>query len=95
MENQNDNHSGSDGLEAKSTGGLFPHVHRLFIPRGLLAAPPTDGATLRTSSEYSLIFKHAHEVHLTQAELLNIGSGRTVVARDTDKGRHSFSITLT
>lgn len=77
---------------AKSTGGLFPHTHTLELDRGLLVNPPSSGVTVEVSAEYSLIFKHKHSVHFTQSELLALAKGAAVTVKDTDKGRHSFTL---
>ena len=76
----------------KSEGGLFPHTHTLEIPGEALSTPRADGVLLKTSLEYSLIFKHGHEVRLSQEDLKKIAAGESIVARDTDKGRHSFRV---
>ena len=84
-----------ESLVIKSEGGLFPHTHTLEIPKAQIMTPPNDGITLKTSAEYSLFFKHTHEVKLSKEDLTAIAAGQTIVARDTDKGRHSFQIKLT
>ena len=82
----------SDSIVAKSTGGLFPHSHTLEVKKSDLSNPPRDGVLLTTSVEYSLVFKHKHQVRITQQELAAIARGEEVTVRDTDKGRHSFKI---
>lgn len=81
-------------ITARSEGGLFPHTHTLEIPKSAIEQAPAEGLRLTTSTEYSLIFKHKHEVLLTQQQLREIAAGQTVTAYDTDKGRHSFRISL-
>lgn len=82
----------SQNKTVTSTGGLFPHTHKLTIPAEAIQSPPEDGITLQTSEEYSLIFKHKHFVKLSQADLQKIKAGHEVTVHDTDKGRHSFKI---
>jgi len=82
----------TDTIRCQSTGGLFPHTHALNIPVDAINTPPKDGITLTTSEEYSLIFKHKHQVHITLDELIKVNRGEKVSVRDTDKGRHSFVI---
>lgn len=81
-------------ITARSEGGLFPHKHTLEISRDAIKSAPADGLLLTTSTEYSLIFKHNHQVHLSQGDLKSLSAGQTVVVFDTDKGRHSFRICL-
>ncbi|KAJ3404115.1 hypothetical protein HDU80_003256 [Chytriomyces hyalinus] len=78
-----------------STGGLFPHTHKLTIPRSAVANPPQEGLVLETSEEISaFVFKHKHPVVITLDQLIAIGKGETVQVHDQDTNRHTFSITL-
>lgn len=79
-------------IQAKSEGGLFPHTHTLEISQAAIEQAPAEGLRVTTSTEYSLIFKHKHEVFISQQELKAIAAGQTVTVYDTDKGRHSFSL---
>jgi hypothetical protein len=81
-------------LVVKSQGGLFPHTHSLRIPRAAIDQPLAEGLLLTTSEEYSLVFKHKHEVRISRQELESVRAGHAVTVRDTDKGRHSFRIEL-
>ncbi len=77
-------------ITAKSKGGLFPHTHTLTIPKSVI--DQIKDVTLTTSDEYSLIFKHHHEVTLSKDNLEKIKAGQEVVVYDNDKRRHSFAI---
>ena len=81
-----------DYVVVKSKGGLFPHTHTLNIPKAAIAKPSSEGLLLTTSEEYSLFFKHKHQVRLSAKDLENIQDGNEVTVIDTDKGRHSFTI---
>ncbi len=81
-------------FEFKSQGGLFPHTHMIKISDIDIQNPTEQGLTLRTSTEYSLIFKHSHEVKITKDELIAIKSGQEVTVYDTDKRRHSFAVKI-
>ena len=79
-------------LEAKSKGGLFPHTHTLIVPRVVIENSPDAGVVLTTSEEYSLIFKHKHQVSISKENLEKVRSGQEVVVFDNDKKRHSFAL---
>jgi len=81
-------------FEFKSQGGLFPHTHVIKLNEKDLQNPPEQGISLRTSIDYSLIFKHSHEVKISKSELLAIKNGQEVKVYDTDKKRHSFVIKI-
>lgn len=76
-----------------SRGGLFPHTHRLKVPMANTQSPSED-LTLNTSEEYSLCFKHYHQVTISKNQLLDIKDGKEVVVFDNDKKRHSFAVKL-
>ncbi len=75
----------------KSKGGLFPHTHTLSLDAKLFDNLPAEGITLVTSSEYSLIFKHKHQVSISKENLEKIRDGQNLIVYDNDKKRHSFS----
>lgn len=81
-------------FEFKSKGGLFPHTHVLRISDQDLQNTSEEGIVLTTSVEYSLIFKHSHQVRISKDELKKIKAGQAVIIYDTDKGRHFFSIQI-
>lgn len=81
-------------FEFKSKGGLFPHTHVLRLSDQDLQNTDEEGIVLTTSVEYSLIFKHSHQVRISKDELKKIKDGQTVIVYDTDKKRHSFSIQM-
>lgn len=82
-------------FEFKSKGGLFPHTHILRLSDQDLQNASEEGILLTTSVEYSLIFKHSHQVKISKTDLKNIRAGQAVTVSDTDKGRHSFLIQVT
>jgi hypothetical protein len=86
--------SSGEFVTVKSKGGLFPHTHTLQVPRSAIQQPPANGVVLTVSQEYSLIFKHDHQVRLTAEELTRIRDGQSVTVRDTDRQRHTFTIAL-
>ena len=87
----NDN---SNELIFQSVGGLFPHTHKLVVKKGDIDNPSASGLILETSEEYSLVYKHKHQVKITADELARVKKGETVEVKDTDKGRHRFTIRL-
>ncbi|MGZ3690680.1 MAG: hypothetical protein ACXVAX_04215 [Pseudobdellovibrio sp.] len=83
----------SDTYIFRSKGGLFPHTHKLNISKELLLHSK-QSITATTSAEYSLIFRHQHEVTITLQELEKVRNGQSVVVRDNNTGRHTFEIKL-
>jgi hypothetical protein len=71
-------------------GSWVAHTHVLYVPLHLFGTPPPGGITLSTT----WTFFHAHEVTLTQDELLTVARGGAVRVKDS-AGAHSFSIELT
>ncbi|KAJ3005057.1 UNVERIFIED_CONTAM: hypothetical protein HDU68_004798 [Siphonaria sp. JEL0065] len=82
-------------IQAASTGGLFPHTHKLHIPKSALDSPPEDGLELQTNEATSaFIYTHQHKVIVTKEELQRLAKGETVVVKDAEKGQHQFEIKL-
>jgi hypothetical protein len=65
------------------------HSHLLYVPLQSFKAPPREGVTLSTTRTYL----HSHEVALSQAQLVTVARGGTVLVKDSG-GAHTFSIEL-
>jgi hypothetical protein len=81
-------------LMVPSKGGLIPHTHILAIDTDFVKNPPEAGLTLETNHAYSLVYKHSHQVFISQSDFQRIAKGESVVLKDSDKGRHSFEVTM-
>ena len=82
-----DRNEATDSLIIQSSSGFVPHVHDLLIPYAVLNAPPLQGVGLK--STHALF--HAHEVALTQKELIIVNQGGTVTQKASS---HLFVIAL-
>ena len=83
-----------NAIIALSKGSLLsPHTHKLIVPLANIQNPSED-LTLNTSEEYSLCFKHYHQVTISKNQLLDIKDGKEVVVFDNDKKWHSFTVKL-
>ena len=78
---------GTGNLVIRSGSGFVPHTHDLVIPYAILRAPPPRGVKLISTNS----FLHTHEVVLTQAQLVAVIHGETVIATG---GSHTFAIAL-
>jgi len=65
------------------------HSHVLYVPLHFFSNPPDQGVELTTTWTYL----HAHDVALSQAQLIAVARGGTVQVNDST-GVHGFSIQL-
>src|SRR5262245_55399187 len=70
-------------------GDWVAHTHLLYIPLSLFTAPPREGVTLSTTRT----FLHSHQVALTEAQLVAVARGDTVLVEDASAA-HTYSIEL-
>jgi hypothetical protein len=70
-------------------GDWVAHTHLLYVPLQLFQAPPRDGVTLSTTRT----FLHSHDVVLTEAQLVAVARGGTVLVEDASAA-HTYSIEL-
>jgi hypothetical protein len=82
-----DDNETADNLIIHSSSGFVPHAHDLLIPYAVLNAPPLQGVELKTTQA---LF-HAHNVGLTQKELIIVNQGGTVTQKASS---HLFVIAL-
>jgi hypothetical protein len=83
----NDDNGTADNLIIHSSSGFVPHVHDLLIPYAVLNAPPVQGVELKTTQAMF----HAHQVVLTQKQLIIVNQGGTVTQKASS---HLFVIAL-
>ncbi|MDB5214620.1 MAG: hypothetical protein JWO86_2547 [Myxococcaceae bacterium] len=82
---------GCDGAGAVSTL-VLGHTHTVCAPLADLNNPPAGGQTYTTSA--AATDGHMHQVILTQAQLMSIAAGQTVMVTTTvvESHTHDFSL---
>lgn len=66
------------------------HAHTLCVPAAALAGPDPSGATLATSTTNG----HVHDVTFTQAQLVSIAQGGSVVVATSPGPGHFHEFTV-
>src|SRR5512145_1900012 len=69
----------------------FQHSHSVFVPLADLASPPSGGQSYTSNGA-----SHQHVITLSQQQLTDINSGRTVtVVSNADDAAHTHAWTIT
>jgi hypothetical protein len=83
-----------DGAGATSTY-VLNHSHTVCVPLADINAPPAAGMTYTTSSASSdLVTSHNHQVSLTQAQLMSLAAGQTIVMTTSVSQSHTHDFSL-